>query len=166
MKQLGDYSKPGNTTVCMILLPKWKSNLLPTLPVLVQATNSHRWSQGVVKSKAETPQSYVVQTPHGGYNRNRLQLKEAAIPTTYPVSISTTKSTISRTVQPVSVSLYKRRCLLSLYVISRNYTIKVISLSQLNVPLTTKCESGGRSWNQGKKEFIQAQPMLHKCYNY
>ena len=36
---------------------KERSTLLPTQPVQVQDPISHRWSQGVVKSKAETPRS-------------------------------------------------------------------------------------------------------------
>ena len=74
---------------------KEKSNLLPTQPIWVQTTNGGIWSQGVIKSKGETPQSYVVQTPEDKYRRNR----EAAIPTTVPISTSTVNS--STTVQPI-----------------------------------------------------------------
>ena len=47
-----------------------ESNLFSTQPIWVQATNSHTCSQGVVHSKAETPQTCVVQTPQRetGYN--------------------------------------------------------------------------------------------------
>ena len=43
-------------------------------------------SPGVVKCKAETPRSYIVETPQGGYRRNRINLKEAAVNTTVPAS--------------------------------------------------------------------------------
>ena len=38
---------------------KERSTLLPTQPVQVQDSTSHRWSQGVV----ETPRSCIVETP-------------------------------------------------------------------------------------------------------
>ena len=87
-------------------MPKRSLNLLPNYPIWVQATNDGRWSQSVVKSKAETPQSYVVQTPHGEYRRNRLQLKEVKIPATVPVSNCTSNTSTSSTVQPTNVSVY------------------------------------------------------------
>ena len=62
------------------------STLLPTQPVWVQDSTSHRGSQGVVKSKAETPRSYTVETPQGEYKRSRICLKEAAMNTTVPAS--------------------------------------------------------------------------------
>ena len=40
----------------------------------------------MVKSKAETPRSYIVETPQGEYRRNRIHLKEAAVNTTGPAS--------------------------------------------------------------------------------
>ena len=41
---------------------KERSTVLPTQPVWVLDTTNHRWGQGVVKSKAETPRSYIAQT--------------------------------------------------------------------------------------------------------
>ena len=55
-------------------------------------------------SKVETNQSYVVQTPQDEYRRNRLQLKEPAIPTTVPVSASTVNTTTSPIVQPTGAT--------------------------------------------------------------
>ena len=91
----------------------------------------------MVKSKAETFQSYVVQITQGEYRRNRLQLKEAAITITVPITTSTTTSI---TVQPTSVPLYTKDVFTKTYYLSRNYTIiiKGITMSQLNVPLTLK----------------------------
>ena len=60
---------------------KERSTLLPTQPVCIQDSTSHRWSQVVVKTKAETPKSYIVETPQGEYRRNRIHLKEAAVNT-------------------------------------------------------------------------------------
>ena len=61
---------------------KEKPDLLPTQPIWVQDTISKKWNPGVVKSQAEIPHSYIIQTPQGEYRRNHLHLKEAAIPTT------------------------------------------------------------------------------------
>ena len=47
------------------------------------ATNG---SQGVVKSKAETPRLYIAKKPQGEYRRNRIHIKEAAMNTTVPAS--------------------------------------------------------------------------------
>ena len=87
---------------------KMKLHLLLTQPIWIQATNGHRWSQGVVKSKAGAPQSYVVKTPQDEWRRNRLQLKDAAISTTVPVSTKIASPTSSTTVQPTSVFLYTK----------------------------------------------------------
>ena len=62
---------------------KERSTLLPTQ---VEDSTSHRWSQGVVKSKAEMPTSYIVKMLQGEYRRNRIHLKEAALNTTVPAS--------------------------------------------------------------------------------
>ena len=44
---------------------KERYTLLTTQPVWIQDPTSHRWSQGVVQSKDETPRSYIVETPQG-----------------------------------------------------------------------------------------------------
>ena len=54
----------------------------------------------MVKSQAETPCSYIIQTPQGEYRRNQSHLKEAAIPTAVPESVSTTYIT-KFSLQPV-----------------------------------------------------------------
>ena len=87
---------------------KEESNLLSIQTIWVQATYDDRWSYCVVKSKVEMTQLYVVQTPQGQYCRNRPQLREAAIPTTVPVSTSSANTTTSTTVQPTSVPLYTK----------------------------------------------------------
>ena len=98
VKQLKHHSKQGKTMVGMIPLPRKSLSCSE-----VQATNGGRWSEGVVKSTADTFRSYVVQKPQGEYRRDRLQLKEAAILTKDPGSTSTASTTTSSTVQPTSV---------------------------------------------------------------
>ena len=68
----------------MMLMPKSFHQLLPKQPVWVQNTLTKRWERGVIKSKAETPRSYIVQTPHGEKRRNRSHLREASIPSLKP----------------------------------------------------------------------------------
>ena len=58
--------------------------LLPKQPVWVQNTLTKRWERGVIKSQAETPRSYIVQTLHGEKRRNRSHLREASIPSLKP----------------------------------------------------------------------------------
>ena len=58
--------------------------LLPKEPVWVQNTLTKRWERGVIKSQAEIPRSYIVQTPHGEKKRNRSHLREASIPSLKP----------------------------------------------------------------------------------
>ena len=65
---------------------KERSTLLLTQPVWVQDSTSHRWSQGVLKSKDNTPRSYIVETSQSEYRRNRIHLKEATMNTTIPAS--------------------------------------------------------------------------------
>ena len=49
-------------------------------------STSHRWNEGMVKSKVETPRSYIVKTPQVEYRRKRIHLKEAIVNTTVPAS--------------------------------------------------------------------------------
>ena len=48
----------------------------------------------MVKSKADTPRSYTVETPQGEHRRNRIYLKEAAVNTTVPASTTSVVSKI------------------------------------------------------------------------
>ena len=87
-------------------------------------------------------------------------IEGAAIPTTVPVSASTTTGT---TVQPSHVPLHNKNVLTKPNVLLRNYLIimKGIPMSQLNVVLTSKCESG----RNDIKEIVQAtqaQPTIWK----
>ena len=104
VKQLEHHSKPGKTILGMMLM--WKRSQT-CIPPSQTGHNQQQWyiCNSVVKSKAEIPWSYVVQTPQGEYRRNMIQLKESAIPIRVPVSASTTTST---TVQPTSVPLYTK----------------------------------------------------------
>ena len=54
--------------------------------ILGTKTPHHRGSQGVVKSKAETLKSYIVETPQGEYRRNKIHLKQAAVNTIVPAN--------------------------------------------------------------------------------
>ena len=58
--------------------------LLPNQHVWMQNTLTRQWYKAVVKSKAETPRSYVVSTPDGDERRNRIHLKDAGIPKVVP----------------------------------------------------------------------------------
>ena len=57
------------------------SKILPTQLVGVESTLTKKWKQGVIKSNAEITRSYIVQTPQGEKRRNRIHLREVAIPT-------------------------------------------------------------------------------------
>ena len=48
----------------------------------------------MVKSKAEMPRSYIVETPQGEYRRKRIHLKEAAVNTTVPASTTSVVSKV------------------------------------------------------------------------
>ena len=104
---------------------KERSTLLPTQPVWVQDSTNHRLSQGVVKSKAETPRSYFKQTPQDEYRRNGIHLKETAMNTA--VSACTTSHRMCK-VNP----LFPHRNL--------PVGIKGIPMSQLSVSLTPKVQ--------------------------
>ena len=58
--------------------------LLPKQHVWVQNTSTKQWYKAVVKSKADTPRSYVVLTPDGDKRRNRVHFKDAGIPNIVP----------------------------------------------------------------------------------
>ena len=49
---------------------KEKPDFLPTQAIWVQDAISIRWNPGVVKAQAETPHSYIIQTPERGCNTN------------------------------------------------------------------------------------------------
>ena len=57
------------------------SKLLPTQLEWLKNTLTKEWEKGVIKSNAETPRSFIVQTPQCMKRRNRIQLREEAIPT-------------------------------------------------------------------------------------
>ena len=86
---------------------KEKPDLLPTQPIWVQDAISKRWNPSVVKAQAETPHSYIIQTPQGKYRRNCSHLKEAPIPTTVPEPVNTTYST-KVPLQPIQVTVYTK----------------------------------------------------------
>ena len=65
---------------------KERFTLLPAQPVWVQDSTSYRWSHTVVKSKAATPRSYIVEMQQGEYRRKRIHLKKAAVHTTITAS--------------------------------------------------------------------------------
>ena len=55
--------------------------LLPKQLVRVQDTSTKKWSiPGEVLQKAKTPNSYVVKTPKGVLRKNRINIREAAMP--------------------------------------------------------------------------------------
>ena len=55
--------------------------LLPKLLIRLQDHSTKKWPiPGEVLQKAETPNSYVVKTPKGVLRRNRIHIKEAAMP--------------------------------------------------------------------------------------
>ena len=70
----------------MMLKPRRNPISYPPNQFRYKDLTSHRWSQGVATSKAETPRSYIVETPQGEYGRNRIHLKKAAMNTTVPAS--------------------------------------------------------------------------------
>ena len=86
---------------------KEKPDFLPTQPIWVQDEISKRWNPGVVKDQAETPCSYIIETPQGKYRRNCSHLKEAAIPSTVPEPENTTYNT-KVPLQPVQANVYAK----------------------------------------------------------
>ena len=61
----------------------------------------------MVKAQAETPGSYIIQTPQGEYRRNCSHLKEAAIPTTVPEPENATYNS-KVPLQPVQGNVYTK----------------------------------------------------------
>ena len=61
---------------------KEQTKLLPTQPVWVKHPQDKKWEKATIKSQAETPQSYIVQTSHGDLRRNRVYIKEAPVQST------------------------------------------------------------------------------------
>ena len=57
----------------------------------------------VVKSKAESPKSYVVSTPDGDYRRNRICIKDTGIPKVVPNAQANPTGSVPR--KPPSVLL-------------------------------------------------------------
>ena len=65
----------------MMLTPRSLPRLLPKQLVRLQDPSTKRLSMpGEVLQKAETPNSYVVKTPKGVLRRNKIHIKETAIP--------------------------------------------------------------------------------------
>ena len=70
-----------------------KPDLLPTQPIWVQDTISKQWNPGVVKSQAETPHSFIIQTPQGEYREKPFASERGSNTNTSPKSVSTTYNT-------------------------------------------------------------------------
>ena len=152
VKQIQHHSKPAKITVGMILIPRRSQSCFPPSKFEYRLQMLVGWRYGVVKSKAETPWSHVVQTPQDESRRNRLQLKEAAKPTTVLVSTSTSSTATSTTVQPTIIPLCTNDVLTEPLSPIKKLSNDNKSNSNVSVecaPETPKCESGGKSWNQG-----------------
>ena len=80
MKQSRSHHKTRKTHSRYDAHTKELPRLLPKQSVRLQDPSTKKWSiPGEVPQKAETPNSYVVKTPKGVL-RNRIHIKEAAMP--------------------------------------------------------------------------------------
>ena len=86
-------------------------SLLPGDEVRVKTPQQSNWSQkGVVSARADTPRSFVVQTPSGGvYRRNRRHLQATSESTIPPFDVEPGVTTLSPTELPSSLSPVPRR---------------------------------------------------------
>ena len=80
MKQLEHPLNPGMVIPTMMLVLRSCHSSYPKQHMWVPNTLTQQWCKAVVKSKAETPRSYVVSTPDGDKRRKRIHLKDAGIP--------------------------------------------------------------------------------------
>ena len=86
-------------------------SLSPGDEVRVKTPQPSDWSQkGVVSTPADTPRSFVVQTPSGGvYRRNRRHLQATSESTIPPIDVEPGVTTLSPTEFPSSLSPVPRR---------------------------------------------------------
>ena len=73
--------------------------------VWVQNTLTKQWYKATVKSRAETPRSYVVSTPDGDKGRNSIHLKDAVFPKVVPNAQPNPKGSVPRKPPSVVVAL-------------------------------------------------------------
>ena len=64
-----------------------------------------KWYKAVVKSKAETPRSYLVSTPDGDKRSNWIHLMDACIPDVLPNAQPIPKGSVPRNPPSVLVAL-------------------------------------------------------------
>ena len=84
MKQSELPFNPSNVYMNHDIHAKELPQLLLKQHMWAQNTWTKQWYMAVVKSKDETPISYVVSTPDGDKRRNRIHLKDAVIPKLVP----------------------------------------------------------------------------------
>ena len=63
-------------------MPKSKPSSYPLSQYGLNTPKTKKWEKATIKSQAETPWSYIVQTSHGDLRRNRVHIKEATVQST------------------------------------------------------------------------------------
>ena len=159
MKLSKQSSKPDRITAG--IMPNPRRNLISyqPKPIWVQDAISKRWNPGTVKAQAETPHSYIIQTPQGEYRRNYSHLKEAAIPTTVPEPENTTYNT-KVPLQPVQGNVYTKP--LSPIKEPPSSNERKFQSLQLSVPLHCKVF---QQWKRSKSKNPEDHPGYQNYLN-